>query len=101
MGGTDFDRRMLCINKEIIGPRYELMKTGQLDKSKESFSIRCKQFWDLHLSGKVDITSTYPPAAILRLAYTIALCLFVVVIIIVPVILLSVLLSMQILYCSY
>ena len=47
VGGTDFDRRLLCIQKEIIGPRHEKIRRGQLDKSNEPFSIRAKPFWDL------------------------------------------------------
>ncbi|KAI0231116.1 mRNA-capping enzyme [Lamellibrachia satsuma] len=47
VGGTDFDRRLLCIQKEIIGPRHEKIRRGQLDKNSEPFSIRSKPFWDL------------------------------------------------------
>ncbi|CAH1784913.1 unnamed protein product [Owenia fusiformis] len=47
VGQTDFDRRMLCINKEIITPRHAMIQAGQLDKTREPFSIRMKPFWDL------------------------------------------------------
>ena len=47
VGGTNFNTRLLCIEKEIVGPRYEKMKRGMLDKSKEPFSVRIKPFWDV------------------------------------------------------
>ncbi|KAK2176308.1 hypothetical protein NP493_672g01027 [Ridgeia piscesae] len=47
VGGTDFDRRLLCIQKEIIGPRHEKIRHGKLDKNSEPFSIRAKPFWDV------------------------------------------------------
>ncbi|CAL1545933.1 unnamed protein product [Lymnaea stagnalis] len=53
VGKTDFDRRLLCIEKEIIGPRYEKMKQGTLDKSKEPFSVRLKNFFDITMSQKI------------------------------------------------
>ena len=55
VGGTDFDRRLLCIQKEIIGPRHEKIRRGQLDKSSEPFSIRAKPFWDLVTAQSVRI----------------------------------------------
>ena len=53
VGGTDFDRRLLCIQKEIIGSRHEKMKIGMLDKSQEPFSIRSKPFWDIATTRSV------------------------------------------------
>ncbi|XP_013383469.1 mRNA-capping enzyme [Lingula anatina] len=50
VGGADFDRRLLCINKEIVQPRYEKMKLGRLNKSVEPFSVRAKPFWDLNMA---------------------------------------------------
>jgi mRNA-capping enzyme len=47
VGGTDFNTRLLCISKEIIGPRHELMKSGKINKALEPFSVRAKPFWDL------------------------------------------------------
>lgn len=47
VGGTELNRRFLCINKELIGPRHELMKQGRIDRSKEPFSVRAKPFWDI------------------------------------------------------
>ncbi|GFS12583.1 mRNA-capping enzyme [Elysia marginata] len=53
VGRTDFDRRLLCIEKEIIGPRYTKMQQGTLDKSKEPFSVRIKSFFDITMSQKI------------------------------------------------
>lgn len=53
VGQTDFDRRMLCIEKEIIGPRYQKMSQGTLDKTREPFSVRIKQFFDLTMTKKI------------------------------------------------
>ena len=53
VGGTDFDRRLLCIQREIIGPRHTKMQQGLLDKTKEPFSVRAKQFWDIQIARKV------------------------------------------------
>lgn len=47
VGGTDFDRRALCINREIIGPREQAKKEGRIDRTLESFSVRFKEFWEL------------------------------------------------------
>ncbi|ELU05833.1 hypothetical protein CAPTEDRAFT_167250 [Capitella teleta] len=47
VGDADFDRRMLCINKEIIGPRHMMITQGKLDKTMEPFSVRTKQFFEL------------------------------------------------------
>ena len=53
VGKTDFDRRLLCIDKEIIGARNTKIQQGMLDKSKEPFSVRAKPFWDVSVSRKV------------------------------------------------
>ncbi|XP_050415572.1 mRNA-capping enzyme [Patella vulgata] len=53
VGKTDFDRRLLCIQKEIIGPRHAKIQHGMLDKNKEPFSIRSKPFWDVTMSEKL------------------------------------------------
>lgn len=42
-----FPTRLKCIEVDIIGPRYEAMKRGMIDKTKEPFSVRNKMFWDL------------------------------------------------------
>uniref|UniRef100_A0A8C9TD69 mRNA-capping enzyme n=1 Tax=Scleropages formosus TaxID=113540 RepID=A0A8C9TD69_SCLFO len=48
VGQCDFNTRLLCIEKEIISPRLEKMKMGQIDKTKEPFSVRNKPFFDIH-----------------------------------------------------
>ncbi len=53
VGGTDFDRRLLCINKELIGPRYAKIQQGHLDKTREPFSVRAKPFWDISTTRQV------------------------------------------------
>uniref|UniRef100_A0A667ZEC6 mRNA-capping enzyme n=1 Tax=Myripristis murdjan TaxID=586833 RepID=A0A667ZEC6_9TELE len=53
VGQCDFNIRLLCIEKEIISPRMEKMKNGQIDKSKEPFSVRNKPFFDIHASRKL------------------------------------------------
>lgn len=53
VGQCDFNRRLLCIEKEIISPRFEKMKLGQIDKAKEPFSVRNKPFFDIHAARKV------------------------------------------------
>lgn len=45
VGQCDFNIRLVCIEKEIISPRMEKMKTGQIDKTKEPFSVRAKPFF--------------------------------------------------------
>jgi len=53
VGKTDFGRRMLCINKEIIGPRTDAKRDGRIDGSRESFSIRAKEFFDLTMADRL------------------------------------------------
>lgn len=53
VGQCDFNRRLLCIEKEIISPRFEKMKLGQIDKAKEPFSVRNKPFFDIHAARKL------------------------------------------------
>ena len=47
VGQTNFSTRLLCIDKEIIKTRAKYASEGKIDKSKEPFSIRQKQFWPL------------------------------------------------------
>lgn len=42
-----FDDRLKCIEKNIIYPRNEATKRGLLDRTREPFSIRAKQFWEV------------------------------------------------------
>ncbi|KAI7799344.1 mRNA-capping enzyme [Triplophysa rosa] len=53
VGQCDFNRRLLCMEKEIISPRFEKMKMGQIDKAKEPFSVRNKPFFDIHAARKL------------------------------------------------
>lgn len=48
VGGTTFDTRLICIQKEIIGPREEAKKNGIIDRNAEPFSVRQKDFWDIN-----------------------------------------------------
>lgn len=47
VGDCDFLTRLTCIKKEIIGPRHEKMRRGMLERSREPFSVRVKEFWDI------------------------------------------------------
>ncbi|KAK7091176.1 mRNA-capping enzyme-like [Littorina saxatilis] len=53
VGKTDFHRRLLCIDKEIVGPRNAKMQQGLLDRSTQAFSVRLKPFWDVTTSQKL------------------------------------------------
>ncbi|XP_061610908.1 mRNA-capping enzyme isoform X4 [Phyllopteryx taeniolatus] len=57
VGQCDFNIRLLCIEKEIISPRMEKMKTGQIDKTREPFSVRNKPFFDIQASRKLPCAS--------------------------------------------
>lgn len=47
VGGCDFNRRMQCIKFEIIDSREEAKKSGIIDREKEPFGIRAKDFWEI------------------------------------------------------
>lgn len=47
VGLTDFERRLLCIKKEIIGARHTYIAEGKISKQEEPFSVRQKDFWDI------------------------------------------------------
>jgi hypothetical protein len=53
VGDCDFNVRLQCIEREIINPRHEKMKTGLIDKTQEPFSVRNKPFFDIYISRKV------------------------------------------------
>lgn len=53
VGKTDFRTRLICIEKEIIGTRHAKMSRGEIDKTKEPFSVRLKPFWDVSVCRKV------------------------------------------------
>jgi mRNA-capping enzyme len=47
VGQTNFSTRLLCIDKELVQTRARAMEEGKIDKKKEPFGIRAKQFWSL------------------------------------------------------
>ncbi|XP_005362421.1 mRNA-capping enzyme [Microtus ochrogaster] len=53
VGDCDFNIRLQCIEREIISPRHEKMKTGLIDKTQEPFSVRPKPFFDINISRKL------------------------------------------------
>ncbi|XP_058516878.1 mRNA-capping enzyme isoform X2 [Ochotona princeps] len=53
VGDCDFNIRLQCIEREIINPRHEKMKTGLIDKTQEPFGVRNKPFFDIHTSRKL------------------------------------------------
>ncbi|XP_023615103.1 mRNA-capping enzyme isoform X3 [Myotis lucifugus] len=53
VGDCDFNVRLQCIEREIINPRHEKMKTGLIDKTQEPFSVRNKPFFDIYTSRKL------------------------------------------------
>ena len=50
VGQMNYDIRLLCIEKEIVGPRN---KEARVDKTSEPFSIRCKPFYDITKARKL------------------------------------------------
>lgn len=53
VGDCDFLTRLSCIKKEIIGPRHEKMRQGLLDRNKQAFSVRIKEFWDITVAKEL------------------------------------------------
>merc|ERR1719187_3047842 len=47
VGKCPFSTRLFCIEKEIVGARNTYITQGLIDKNKEPFSIRKKEFWDV------------------------------------------------------
>ncbi|XP_023334944.1 mRNA-capping enzyme [Eurytemora carolleeae] len=47
VGKVDFGTRLICIDKEIVGARNTYITQGLIDKTKEPFSVRKKEFWDV------------------------------------------------------
>jgi len=47
VGLTDLDRRLLCVEKELIQPRNAATQSGKIDKTSEPFSIRKKDFFPI------------------------------------------------------
>ena len=46
VGQTDFNTRLVCIEREIEGARANYITKGVIDKLQEPFRIRMKKFWD-------------------------------------------------------
>jgi len=66
VGKTDFGTRLICIDKEIVGARHMYITQGLIDKTREPFSIRKKEFWDVSgahklLSDKFAETLSHEP----------------------------------------
>lgn len=53
VGQTDFNTRLFCISKEICEPREKAKREGRIDRSKEPFGIRQKDFWDVTCTEQV------------------------------------------------
>lgn len=53
VGKVDFNTRLVCIEKEIIGARHAAITQGLFDKTKEPFSVRIKPFWDVSVCRKI------------------------------------------------
>lgn len=53
VGNADFGTRLLCIDKEIVGARNTYIQQGLIDKTKEPFSVRKKEFWDVSEAYKL------------------------------------------------
>lgn len=47
IGQSNFDIRMQCIDREIIGPRHEALRLGKINRAMEPFSVRKKEFFPL------------------------------------------------------
>ncbi|RNA22860.1 mRNA-capping enzyme isoform X1 [Brachionus plicatilis] len=44
---SNFDVRMQCIDREIIGPRHEALRVGKINRAMEPFSVRKKEFFPI------------------------------------------------------
>ncbi|XP_063703716.1 mRNA-capping enzyme-like [Culicoides brevitarsis] len=53
IGSRSFIDRLKCIDKEIIAPRHEAMKRGAINKQKEPFSVRKKDFWEVSAASSL------------------------------------------------
>ena len=47
VGQVDFNTRLVCIEREIEKARRTYIESGRIDKFKEPFRVRMKQFWDI------------------------------------------------------
>lgn len=53
ISSKSFVDRLKCIDKEIIAPRHEAMKRGSINKQKEPFSVRKKDFWEVSTASSL------------------------------------------------
>lgn len=53
IGSKSFVDRLKCIDKEIIAPRHEAMKRGAINKQREPFSVRKKDFWEVSTAASL------------------------------------------------
>jgi mRNA-capping enzyme len=53
VGKTNFHIRQQCIEKEIIFARSEGIRTGRINRQREPFSVRQKQFFPIFETKKV------------------------------------------------
>lgn len=54
MGKSNFEVRMICIEKEIIQARAQAMQQGRIRREVEPFSIRKKTFYPIGETKKVN-----------------------------------------------
>lgn len=54
MGKSNFEVRMICIEKEIIQARGQAMQQGRIRREIEPFSIRKKTFYPIGETKKVN-----------------------------------------------
>ncbi|XP_050547910.1 mRNA-capping enzyme [Daktulosphaira vitifoliae] len=48
-----YPNRLMLIEVDIIKPRHQAIMCGKLDKTRETFSVRLKQFYDITASDKL------------------------------------------------
>ncbi len=49
----NYDRRLACIDHELIDPRRRAMQEGLLLRANEPISVRRKQFWPVETVAKL------------------------------------------------
>jgi mRNA-capping enzyme len=52
-GKIDFQRRLGCIQNEIVMPRYEAIAKKIIDRQQEPFGVRLKDFWPVENCEKI------------------------------------------------
>lgn len=53
IGGRPFRERLDCIRRKIVDVRSKAITTGRIDRSRDPFSVRNKDFWDLTMVPKL------------------------------------------------